>query len=336
MLQFLKYLLFPFSLLYKGITSLRNLLFDIKILPSFEPPLPTIGVGNLTVGGTGKTPIIDYLISILSKQKIGVISRGYGRKTKGYISIDTNTSPEKVGDEPFMLSRMNPEANFFVCENRVVGYSKAVNAVKDLEIVLFDDVFQHRYIKPKLNLLLCDYNRPFYDDYVLPTGMLRESRYGAKRADIVIVTKCPEAISGTQKNEIRGKIAPYCSKNIPIYFASFKSQIPNNSENTLLDPHSKVVLISGLANNSGFRKGLEKDFNILKHFEFKDHHNFKKSELQLIISEFTDYNFVCSEKDFVKIKPLLSSLELPKFFVSRQKVELFEEESFKKLILAVL
>lgn len=336
MLQFLKYLLFPFSLLYKGITSLRNLMFDIKILPSFEPPLPTIGVGNLTVGGTGKTPIIDYLISILSSHKIGVISRGYGRKTKGFIAIGAKSSPENVGDEPFMLSKMNPWVNFFVSENRVEGYKKATDAVNDLEIILFDDVFQHRYIKPKLNLLLCDYNRPFYEDYVLPTGLLRESRSGAVRADLVIVTKCPETISDVKKENIRRKIAAYCSEQTPVFFANFKSQTPNNSENKLLKNGIKVVLISALANNEGFRKGLETDFEIVKHFNFKDHHHFKQADIRQIMTELPDANFVCSEKDFVKIEPLLSSSELLKFFISRQKVVLFEEESFKKLILELL
>jgi tetraacyldisaccharide 4'-kinase len=268
-------------------------MFDIKILPSFEPPLPTIGVGNLTVGGTGKTPIIDYLISILSSHKIGVISRGYGRKTKGFIAIGAKSSPENVGDEPFMLSKMNPGVNFFVSENRVEGYKKATDAVKDLEIILFDDVFQHRHIKPKLNLLLCDYNRPFYEDYVLPTGLLRESRRGAVRADLVIVTKCPETISDSKKENIRRKIVAYCSEQTPVFFANFKSQTPNNSENRLLKNGSKVVLISALANNEGFRKGLETNFEIVKHFDFKDHHHFKQANIQKIMSEFPDANFVC-------------------------------------------
>ena len=217
MLQFLKYLLFPFSLLYKGITSLRNLLFDFKILPSFQPPLPTIGVGNLTMGGTGKTPIIDYLISILSSPRIGVISRGYGRKTKGFIALDSESKPENVGDEPFMLSKMNPGVNFFVSENRVEGYKKATDAVKDLGIILFDDVFQHRYVKAKINILLCDYNRPFYEDYVLPTGLLRESRFGAKRADVIIVTKCPETISESQKMRLGEKLQLTVRSRLPSF-----------------------------------------------------------------------------------------------------------------------
>jgi tetraacyldisaccharide 4'-kinase len=185
-------------------------------------------------------------------------------------------------------------------------------------------------------LLLCDYNRPFYEDYVLPTGLLRESRRGAVRADLVIVTKCPETISDSKKENIRRKIVAYCSEQTPVFFANFKSQTPNNSENRLLKNGSKVVLISALANNEGFRKGLETNFEIVKHFDFKDHHHFKQANIQKIMSEFPDANFVCSEKDFVKIEPLLSCSELLKFFISRQKIVLFEEESFKKLILKPL
>jgi tetraacyldisaccharide 4'-kinase len=333
MLQFLKFLLFPFSLLYKGITSLRNLLFEMKFLPTLKIPVSSIGVGNLTVGGTGKTPIVDYLIKLLSSKKIAIISRGYGRKTKGFLEITDKKTVEEVGDEPFMLRKNNPEANFFVSENRVEGYQKASELRQDIEVFLFDDVFQHRYIKPKINILLCDYNRPFYDDFVLPTGLLRESRKGAKRADIVIVTKCPEHINEENQEYIKTKIHRYCKDQTPIFFTSFISLLPENSIGNILEKKQKIVLISGLANNGGFKNGLEKDFEILEHFAFKDHHDFKKPEIDTITNKFPDSFFVCSAKDFVKIERLIGVENKNKFYISRQKVEFFEEYSFKKLIL---
>ena len=333
MLQFLKYLLFPFSLIYKGITSFRNLLFDFGILPSFQPPLPTIGVGNLTVGGTGKTPIIDYLISILISKKLGVISRGYGRKTKGFLQIEVTSISKEVGDEPFMLFTKNPSVTFFVSESRVEGFQKALKIRPDLEIVLFDDIFQHRYIKPALNILLCDYQRPFYDDFVLPSGLLRESRTGARRGDIVIVTKCPENISGKTKLSIRNKIKKYCESSTPIYFSYFKTLKPQNSKKEILKNNSEIVLISGLANNLGFRNSLESNFTVLKHFCFRDHHDFSRAEIEQIVTAYPNTKFVCTEKDVVKIESLLNNQSLGNFYVCGQKVVLFEEESFKKLIL---
>lgn len=332
MMQFLKYLLLPFAVIYKCITSLRNLLFDLKIIPVFNPVLPTIGVGNLTVGGTGKTPIIDYLISILDHKKIGVISRGYGRKTKGFLQINTKSTPKEVGDEPFMLFAKNPEVSFFVSESRVEGYKKATETVPDLEVVLFDDVFQHRYIQPKINILLCDYTRPFFEDYVLPTGLLRETRSGAKRADIIIVTKCPEGISEQEKTKLKKAIWAYSKKTSPIFFAKFESISPRNIENIELKKYSKIVLISGLANNKGFREDIRTQFSMKKHFEFKDHHDYNSLEIENIIQQFPETNFICTEKDFVKIKPLLNQETIPFFFTSGQKVVIEDEELLKKHI----
>jgi tetraacyldisaccharide 4'-kinase len=332
MIQFFKYLLLPFSLIYKGITSLRNLLFELKVLPTFEPNIPTIGVGNLTVGGTGKTPIIDYLISFFPNNKIGIISRGYGRKTKGFLQINSKSSSKEVGDEPFMLFCKNSDKAFFVSEDRVEGLKKALVIEPNLDIILFDDVFQHRYLKPKINILLCDYSRPFFEDYIIPTGLLRESKSGAKRADIIIVTKCPVNISETERGLWADRIRKYTKKNTPTYFAVFQSLPPSNIENAILTKKSKVVLISGLANNKGFKSGLEQHFEIEKHFTYKDHHDFSKEEVADILSFFPNSNFVCTEKDYVKIKPLVNPEFLPFFYISEQKIRIINEKELKKEI----
>ncbi|WP_255046962.1 tetraacyldisaccharide 4'-kinase [Lacihabitans sp. CS3-21] len=332
MIQFLKYLLFPFSLIYKGITSLRNLLFELKVLRTFEPNIATIGVGNLTVGGTGKTPIIDYLISIFPKNKIGIISRGYGRKTQGFLQINSKSTSKDVGDEPFMLYSKNIDTSFFVSEDRVEGFKKALLIQPNLDIILFDDVFQHRYLKPKINILLSDYSRPFFEDFLLPTGLLRESKSGAKRADIIIVTKCPSHISEIERRLLTDKIKKFTKKDTPIYFAVFQSLPPSNIENAILTKNSKIVLISGLANNLGFKAGIEQNFEIDKHFKYKDHHEFTKEEITEILSLFPKSNFVCTAKDFVKIKPLLYPEFLPSFYISEQKISIINEIELKKEI----
>jgi tetraacyldisaccharide 4'-kinase len=333
MIQFLKYLLLPFAVIYKCITSLRNLLFDLKIIPVFNPTLPTIGVGNLTVGGTGKTPIINYLISIIDNKKMGVVSRGYGRNTKGFIELSTKFTYKEVGDEPFMLFSKNPEVHFFVSESRVKGYRKAIETVPRLEVILFDDVFQHRHILPKINILLCDYTRPFFEDYLLPMGLLREARNGAQRADIILVTKCPEYISEQEKMKFKTAIQVYSKKMSPIFFVKFEAINPTSMEHVELQKHSKVVLISGLANNKGFREGIQTQFSLEKHFEFKDHHDYNSVEIEEILQKYPKSNFVCTEKDFVKIRPLLNQETIPFFYIANQKVVVDEEKLLKKHIL---
>ncbi|MCF8325766.1 MAG: tetraacyldisaccharide 4'-kinase [Leadbetterella sp.] len=332
MIQYLKYLLLPFSLIYKGITSLRNLLFELKILKTFEPNIATIGVGNLTVGGTGKTPIIDYLISVFPNNKIGIISRGYGRKTHGFLQLNSKSTSRDVGDEPFMLYSKNLDTSFFVSEDRVEGLKKALFIQPNLDIFLFDDVFQHRYLKPKINILLCDYSRPFFEDFLLPTGLLRESKSGAKRANIIIVTKCPNHISEIERRSLTNKIKKYTKKDTPIFFAVFQSLPPSNIENAILTKKSKIVLISGLANNLEFKIGLEQNFEIVEHFAYNDHHDYTKEEITGILSLFPDSNFVCTAKDFVKIKPLLNPEFLSCFFISEQKIKIINEIELKKEI----
>ena len=334
MIQYLKYLLFPFSLLYKSITSLRNLLFDLNILPVFHPEIGTIGVGNLTVGGTGKTPVVDYLLQLFEDKNIGVISRGYGRKTKGFLEITDHNNAESVGDEPFMLFKNNPNVSFFVSENRVEGYNKSLILHKKLDLILFDDIFQHRYIQTKLNILLCDFTRPFFEDFILPMGLLRESRNGANRANLVLVTKCPIDISGEEKFRFTSKIKKYTESEV--FFANFENQQPKNIDSERVAERDDVVLISGLANNLNFRKEQNKSFNIIKHYEFKDHYAYKKSDIDEVFLEYPNKKIVTTEKDYVKLEAFLSEKDKKKVYVVKQKVKVFVEEKFKLRIFDIL
>ena len=199
-MRILRFILFPFAIIYGCITWMRNKFFDWGLKKEEKIPFPSICVGNLSVGGTGKTPHVLLLNQWLSEEKkVTIISRGYGRKTKGLIWADENSNADTIGDEPMLFHLAQPEPTVIVPEKRV----EAVNALqaKNTEntVVLLDDAFQHRHVKAGLNILLCDFNAPYFHDFMLPTGNLREFRSGAKRADIVIVTKCPDKISNQQK-----------------------------------------------------------------------------------------------------------------------------------------
>lgn len=336
MLKIFRYILFPFAILYKGITSIRNLLFDLNILSVFEPKVPTIGIGNLTVGGTGKTPMVDFLMKMFEDYNTATISRGYGRKTKGFLEITKSNTPENVGDEPFMLFNKHSKKHFFVSENRVEAYKNSIEKYPDINLFIFDDVFQHRYLKPNVNILLCDYNRPFFKDFVLPMGNLRETRDSAKRADIIVVTKCPEGISQNEKTFIENEIRKYSYLGTPVFFAYFKNEIPKNWENQPLIETENIVLISALADNEAFKLSLSKKFNILEHFKFKDHHPFSREELRTILDKYPGTKIVCSEKDFVKISYLINLKERSSFYLASQKVIFFNEYDFRDCIFGLL
>jgi tetraacyldisaccharide 4'-kinase len=336
MLKFFRYFLFPFALLYKGITSLRNLLFDQNILSVFEPNIPTIGIGNLNVGGTGKTPMVDFIIQMFKDYKSVTISRGYGRKSKGFLEITKNKTPENVGDEPFMLYKRHSQKHFFVSENRVEGYKKSLKKYPETNLFIFDDVFQHRYLKPSINILLCNYTRPFFKDFVLPMGNLREARSAAKRANIVVVTKCPNDITENEKTLLKKEIRKYALPRTPVFFAIFKSEKPKNFNNEYLLEHENIVLISALADNESFKNALSKKYSIIEHFKFKDHHAFNKKEIGGILDKYPKKKIVCSEKDFVKISYLINLEHKHSFYIASQKVIFFNESDFRDCIFGLL
>lgn len=189
---FLKIILAPFTLLYQSITSIRNKLYDSGKWHSATFNLPVINVGNLNVGGSGKTPHIEYIIALLRSQyKIATLSRGYGRKTKGFLIASESSSVTEIGDEPAQIKDKFPDIIVSVGEDRLLAIPQLLRKYPDTDVILLDDAFQHRSVRPGLNILLTTFDKPFYEDHVLPLGRLRESPQGYKRADIIIVTKCP-------------------------------------------------------------------------------------------------------------------------------------------------
>lgn len=327
-------LLYPFSVLYNLITSIRNLLFDLKIIKSFEPDVFSVGVGNLTVGGTGKTPVTDFLIGFLNDNRTAVISRGYGRSTRGFIELKEDLTASEVGDEPKMLfERHRNSTKFFVSESRVAGYQRAVSEYPETNLFVFDDVFQHRHFRPQLMIMLNDYNRPFYNDVLLPSGRLRESRSGAERADIILVTKCPIFSENSEKRQIADEIRKYTSDKTSIYFSHFIPGDPVNKNGLVLDSEQKIILMSGIARNDQFCKDLAQKYEIIEHFAYGDHYQYTTTDLKKILNVYPDLPIVTTEKDFVKIRDIAGGSFMKNLYFVPLTLKIDQEESFKSEVL---
>lgn len=312
----LRKILFPFSILYDGITSLKNYLYNSGVLSSTSFDLPLIIIGNLSVGGTGKTPHTEYIAQLIKDQfSTAILSRGYGRKTTGYIDANRNSSAKDIGDEPLELFTKIRGVSVSVCENRVVGATKIIEQFNP-EVILLDDAFQHRKIVGSLNIILTPFDEPFFKDLVLPAGNLRENTSNAARADIIIITKCPDNLSLKEKNEFlnRLKLEP----NQQAFFTSiqYKNPIGINTSSDLKDG-STIALISGIVNPRPLQKHLENRGNPVVLFEFPDHYDYSKNDLEQVQKKIGKNTVVATtSKDAVKIEPLLypsfpSTFEVP-------------------------
>ena len=308
-MTFIRIILFPVSILYGFITYVRNKLFDWKILHSVSFNLPVVSVGNLSVGGTGKTPHVEYIIQLLKKDyKIATLSRGYKRKSKGFILADQNESSESLGDEPFQFKVKFNDIEVAVDTKRVHGVEKLLEQVEDLEMVLLDDAFQHRWISPGLSILLTDFYHLYRNDYLLPTGNLRECRSGAKRADIIIVTKTPEKLSSDLRKKTADLIKPESHQSL--YFSSIRhgkfSPIPGvdySPEKT--GNYASILLVAGIANPYPLELYLADRCTSLDKIYFSDHHRFTVKDIERIKHVFEkipskNKMIVTTEKDMMR------------------------------------
>jgi tetraacyldisaccharide 4'-kinase len=304
-----RWYLFPFSIVYDGVTTTRNLLYSVGLKKSVKFQTPIINVGNLSVGGSGKSPMVMYLAELLSKHyRTGVLSRGYGRLTKGYGITNYESNYKTVGDEAMQLfERFKNKFVIGVCEDRVEGAKKMISEM-DLSVLLLDDAFQHRSIKAGFNILMTDYHDPYFKDYLLPAGNLRESRNGAKRAQIIMVSKCPDDLTDEKKQYFVSRIKPKNGQKV--FFSSINydeniygkhQTIPDNNL-----AYYDVLLITGIANPNPMIKHLSKFSNRVKHLKFRDHHSFTEKDIKNILSEYKkmgDYKMILTtEKDFVRLK----------------------------------
>src|SRR5690606_16917239 len=277
-MKILRKILFPLSLIYATITSVRNFLYDRGIKKSTSFDLPIIAVGNLSVGGTGKTPMVEYLIRLLSgKYKLATLSRGYKRKSKGFLLANATTKMEEIGDEPFQYHSKFKKIKVAVDENRVEGVAKILEMLPETEIVLLDDAFQHRKIKAGFYIMLTAYDDLFYKDCVLPAGNLRESRSGVKRADVVVVTKCPTDLTPEKIQEIKSKIA--CDdENIFFSIIQYSPIVTNGKVDLeISELKDKFIAVAGIAKPKYFYDYLKcSTENCLT---FPDHHSFTEKDL---------------------------------------------------------
>ncbi len=307
----MNYVLLLFSFILKSIINFRNYVYNHGYLKQnyFETCL--INVGNLRIGGTGKTPHIEYLISLLSNDySICILSGGYKRKSKGFVLADSKSSVKDLGDEPFQIyNKYRNSIELCVCKNRSQAIKNIEKIKPNTQAVLLDDAFQHRKIKAHLNLLLTTYDKPFFLDYVFPRGMLRESRKNGKRAEAIIITKCPINISQQEQHVFKKKLQPYMRLDTPVFFSSLVYYKPIPIFSTQEIPKGKsIILITGIAQTEVFTDYLKQNgFFILKHFKFVDHKNYEPKHLKNIINYYLglkqkDVYILTTEKDAVKLK----------------------------------
>lgn len=285
----LRIFLYPFSLLYGLGVYCRNKMFDWGILKSVCFDVPVIGVGNLSTGGTGKTPQVEYLIELLSKDyKIAVLSRGYKRKTKGFVIAQPGKDAKAVGDEPLQIHKNYPDILVAVCEKRVEGINKLLELHPEIELIILDDSFQHRYVKPRLNILLTDYYKLFNYNFLLPCGNLREPKSQAKRADILVVTKTPAIFSPLDRKIILKRVSRYKTKNIFFSYINYKKWEPltEAAEKFAKGKSKTIFLLTGIANPSALEEKLKTQCEELICYNYRDHHSFQPAELQKLKDRF--------------------------------------------------
>ena len=304
----LKPLLYPLSLLYGLIVWLRNRVYDKGIYNSIEFSVPVISVGNLSAGGTGKTPHIEYLVRLLQYQfKVATMSRGYRRKTSGFLLADDSATAETIGDEPMQFYRNFSEAYVTVCADRMAGIPELLHLRPDTDVVLLDDAYQHRSVKPGLNILIMDFAKPFYKDYILPFGRLREGRSGYKRADVIIVSKCPEQLSKDERESIMTQINPLPKQQVFFTSIGYRGFYDFFSGQAVtLSPNVHLVLVSGIARPEPLLDYLRTQAQQVHLLRYPDHHYFTASDLDEMQDTVRgwaveDKAIVVSEKDAVRL-----------------------------------
>ena len=303
----------PLSWLYGLGVGFRNLLFKLGILKSRAFDIPVISVGNITVGGSGKTPHVEYLVSLLKdKMKVAVLSRGYKRKSKGYVLANDDTTMREIGDEPYQMKQRFPKLYVAVDKKRTEGIDRLTHdeQTKDVDVILLDDAYQHRYVKPGVNILLVDYHRLIIYDKLLPAGCLREPKEGKSRADIVIITKCPKDLRPMEYRVLMKALDLYPYQSL--YFTTLiydnlkqvygTESMPINS----LPNRCNVLLLTGIASPKQMQNDLSVYNYNLSYLSFSDHHNFSKKDIRTINRKFAELPspkvIITTEKDVARIK----------------------------------
>jgi len=315
-MKIVRFLLFPLGIIYYLFSSFRNLLFDFKILKSKYYKIPNIGVGNLSMGGTGKSVLIIYLVDLFkSKYNTAILSRGYKRKSKGFFIANGDSSAQLIGDEPYQFYKRFPEITVAVSENRSEGVNKILKEHPKTQLILFDDILQHRSINAHLRILTTTFSSPFFKDYILPVGNLREARAGHKRADIILVTKCPKELKESDRdNFLKGiKLQPYQK----IFFTKISYSLNIYSGNKKIDllslQSSEFILVTGIADSSYLIDYLNSKNLKFTHIKYSDHYNYTTSDIKHINSKAKNKIVLTTEKDYWRLNRLVK--EFPLYFL---------------------
>jgi len=328
-MKLLRKIFFPIVPVYYLISWFRNKLYDVNLLKSKTYDIPIICVGNLSVGGTGKTPMIEYLIRILRRDHlVATLSRGYKRKTKGFTLANKNSTVEDLGDEPYQFKYKFNDILVAVDGNRQNAIQNLLVLNNPPEIILLDDGFQHRKVKAGLYILLTTYNKLYINDLVLPTGDLREPRSGAKRADVIIVTKCPTNMSKEDKSEIIKKLKPKPNQNIFFSYIKYDSKVYNENKSLEFDKLSSepFTLVTGIENSMPLVEFLLSRDLKFEHLNFNDHYNFTQKDIDYLKSK---KMILTTEKDFMRLK---DKLEASNIFYLPIKTEIDKEEEFNNFV----
>lgn len=338
-------ILYPLAILYGWIVSFRNYLFDANILKSRKFNTPVISVGNITVGGTGKTPHIEYLIKLLEEQfQVAVLSRGYKRLSKGFILADAKTPARKIGDEPFQIKQKHPHIAVAVDKDRCHGISKLQKLTTKPDAILLDDAYQHRYVKPGVNILLMDYNRLICDDLMLPAGSLREPERGKNRANIILVTKCPKDMKPVDYRIKRKHINPFPYQKLfftTLQYKGLESLFDSSKEERPLEwlKGKNTLLLTGIASPVAMQEELERHTKVTP-LSFPDHHAFKPKDIaqlqQLFNSLKGEKVIVTTEKDAARLIELdIPAALKPHLYVLPIEVVFMQEQQklFNKIII---
>jgi len=329
--------LFPFALLYGFVAFLRASLYRYGLLKAFKPTVPTVVVGNLSLGGTGKTPHVEFLIRALQNQyKLAVLSRGYGRKTKGYVELNSNSKPDEVGDEPKQIKQKFPEIPFSVCEKRKVGIQELLKQYPDLELIILDDAMQHLTVSGGFVIMLSEFQRPFFKDWVVPMGRLREFAWsGKKRADVCVFTKCLESVDA----KTMGIYALAFSSEKPTFFSRFVYGKWKAITNKPLPAEIKqIILVTGIANPHPLIDALESQYQV-ELVRFSDHHFYSEKDIERIHHIFANFDasttvVLTTEKDAVKLNEkssVVNQNHVPWMYVPIEVVLKNESDLLKRI-----
>jgi len=315
--------LYPLSLIYGIVTGLRNFLFNSEVLKSHEFNIPVICVGNLAVGGTGKTPHTEYLIDLFRKSfKVAVLSRGYKRKTRGFLFAGPGSQVKDIGDEPLQVYKKFPDIVVAVDRNRINGVKKILEERPDISVIILDDGYQHRRIKPGFSILLSDFDRLMIRDHMLPYGNLRENKRNMSRADIILITKCPENISPIQRRIIVKEISKAPYQNLFFTSITYKDPLPVFEEKVnssvkpenILSGESGIVLVTGIANPKLPFEYLKPMVGEIVHLTFGDHYQYSTRDIEQINNAWSDLKspskyVITTEKDSVRLREISNIAE---------------------------